>query len=87
MSRIVLINGGADNPSKMDDRQRREYGIERRLPEAIDTALHALEQDQELKDVLAEGLVEHYIIMKKEEQKILMSMPQHERRIWLIERY
>lgn len=83
----MLINGGADNPSKMDDWQRREYGIERRLPKDIDTALRALEQDQELKGVLAEGLVEHYIIMKKKEQKMLASMPQHERRIWLIERY
>ncbi|KAJ9666499.1 hypothetical protein H2201_003422 [Coniosporium apollinis] len=75
------------NPSKLSDDQRKEYGIERRMPKSIEEALDALEKDEELKHMLAESLVEDYISMKRVEQKMLADMEEGERKTWLIERY
>lgn len=77
----------------MSPEQKKNYGIERRMPADIGSALEALEKDSDLKEilalkeVLAEGLVSDYVAMKKAEQKMLADMPEQERRVWLIERY
>lgn len=76
-----------DNPSKLDDAQRAEYGITRRLPKSLDMALQDLEEDASLKETFAEDVVSNYLIMKKAEQEMLGKMSDEERRIWLIERY
>lgn len=81
------LTRNADNPSKLSDDQRKEYGIKRRMPKSIEEALDALEKDEELKHVLAESLIEDYVAMKKVEQKMLADMEEGERRTWLIERY
>ena len=71
----------------MSPEQKKDYGIERRMPADIGSALEALEKDSDLKEILAEGLVSDFVAMKKAEQKMLADMPEQERRIWLIERY
>ncbi|OCL01927.1 developmental protein-like protein fluG [Glonium stellatum] len=75
------------NPSRMSPEERKDYGIERRMPTDIGAAIEALEKDSDLKEILAEGLVSDFIAMKKVEQKMLAGMPEQERRVWLIERY
>ena len=71
----------------MTEEQRREYGIERRMPGSLEAALFALENDSELEHVLAEGVANNYLAMKREEQRMLSGMSEAGRRIWLIERY
>jgi glutamine synthetase len=71
----------------MSPEQKKDYGIERRMPADIGSALEALEKDSDLKEILAEGLVSDFVAMKKVEQKMLADMPEQERRVWLIERY
>jgi glutamine synthetase len=76
-----------DNPSKLDDDQRTELGITRRLPKDLNTALQALEQDSSLKEAFAEDVVSNYLVMKRAEQSMLDKVSDEERKIWLIERY
>lgn len=71
----------------MTEQQRGEYGIIHRLPQTIDEALSALENDQYLIGGLGADIAKNYIIMKREEQNMLKNMSESERRIWLIERY
>jgi len=76
-----------DNTARLDEAQRVEYGITRRLPRSIGEAMKALEADASLKEALAEDLVKNFLIMKKSEQEMLDKMNDDARRIWLIERY
>lgn len=76
-----------DNPSKLSDSQRTELGIMKMLPTSIEDAVEALEMDAEVAGAMSEGMVKHYLTMKKAEQNMLNEMLEHERRIWLIERY
>ena len=71
----------------MSPEEKKDYGIERRMPADIGSALEALEKDSDLKEIIAEGLVSDFVAMKKVEQKMLADMPEQERRVWLIERY
>ena len=71
----------------MSPEQKKDYGIERRMPANIESALEALEKDSDLKEILGEGFVSDFVAMKKVEQKMLADMPEQERRVWLIERY
>ncbi|MBE7182394.1 MAG: hypothetical protein INR71_14520 [Terriglobus roseus] len=71
----------------MTDEQRREHGLEKRMPRTLDEALTALQGDEELAKRLPAGLAEDYLAMKRAEQEMLGKMGEAERRVWLIERY
>jgi len=71
----------------MSPEQKKDYGIERRMPADIGSALEALEKDSDLREILGEGLVSDFVVMKTVEQKMLADMPEQERMVWLIERY
>ena len=77
----------SDNPSRMSDELRSEYGILNKMPTTIDQSLAALESDVMLPDILGKEIVEIYLNVKKAEQEKLNAMPEGERRTWLIERY
>lgn len=57
------------------------------MPRSLEESLVALEDDGELKEILAAGLVQDYLDMKYAEQKMLMGMEEPERHVWLVERY
>lgn len=71
----------------MEDEQKREYGILHKLPTTLEESLAALEENHDLKNALGKVLVDDYIIMKREEKKMLDDMPEQERHVWLVERY
>jgi glutamine synthetase len=75
------------NPSKMSDSQRHEYGITRRLPLALHTALDFLSQNKALNTVMDEDLIKFYVTMKKEEQEKLNTMGEKVAHEWLVMRY
>ncbi|KAK3616893.1 hypothetical protein LTR56_025652 [Elasticomyces elasticus] len=75
------------NPTSLSEEQKSELGITQHLPASLDKAVEALQQDGELADALAPGVVSHYLVMKQAEQKMLNLMPLHERKRWLMERY
>lgn len=74
------------NPAGVGEKERKEYGIEKRLPGSMDEALKAVVQDDFLPGTL--GSIAHdYLIMKRTELKMLDKMDEEERREFLIERY
>lgn len=75
------------NPSRLNDEERESYGITEKLPSTLIEAISALKSDGELKEALAPGLVQDFLVMKESEQKMLAGMEEAERRAWLIERY
>ncbi|KAF2702631.1 developmental protein-like protein fluG [Pleomassaria siparia CBS 279.74] len=75
------------NPALLTEEQRTSYGITSKMPSSVEEALERLGKDEELTEVLAEGLVSDYLAMKQSEQKMLGNMSEAERRVWLIERY
>jgi glutamine synthetase len=84
---ILAINFGSDNPARLTDTQRAEYGITRRLPKTIEGALESLEKDSSLKEALAKDVAHNFVAMKRAEQDVLGKLTDAERRIWIIERY
>ncbi|MCJ1275158.1 hypothetical protein MMC21_002958 [Puttea exsequens] len=74
------------DPAQLLPAERVGLGIEQQFPRSIKTALWALEDDIEMKEILGE-VVEVYRAVKWEEAKILSEMDDEERRRWLIERY
>jgi glutamine synthetase len=50
-------------------------------------ALTALENDDVMRQILPEGMIENYAVMKRKELEVLGKMEDWQRRIWLIERY
>lgn len=75
------------NPSQLSAEERQELGILKKLPPSIDEAVNAAEEDKELEGIMNDGILKHYLTMKKKEQKMLDAMEEGERRIWLMERY
>lgn len=75
------------NPSKLSVGEREELGISQRLPATIHEAVSAASEDDALAQVMSRGMLKHYLAMKREEQEMLNSMGDAERRTWLIERY
>lgn len=83
----ILTIGCSVNPAKASDEKKLEYGVVRRLPQTAENAFSNLEMDVSLMGVLPSGLAHDYLVMKREEQKMLQGMSEAGRRIWLIERY
>lgn len=75
------------NPSQLSSEERTDLGIEEKLPKDIEESLSALQLDDALADALPPGLTNHFVAMKRAEQKMLEKMGEKERRVWLIERY
>jgi len=75
------------DPASLTENDRRELNVEEMLPLALDEALAALGQDEELIGLLGEELVERYVAVKEAEAKFLASLTEQERREWIIARY
>ncbi|KAM0717420.1 hypothetical protein Q7P37_007272 [Cladosporium fusiforme] len=75
------------NPSQLTESDRASLGISEKLPITIEQSLAALEEDESLIKVIGSDVVNHYVAMKKAELEMLGAMPEHERHVWLMERY
>ncbi|KAF2018495.1 extracellular developmental signal biosynthesis protein FluG [Aaosphaeria arxii CBS 175.79] len=75
------------NPSKLTEEQRATYGVRSKLPARVEEAWTALETDEELKGMLAQGVADDFLNMRRAESQMLGRMEGAERRIWMIERY
>lgn len=75
------------NPASLDEHELAEYGVKRKMPRDVFEALVALEKDAEFREALPGALVESYLLMKREELRMLGNMSETERRVFLIERY
>lgn len=75
------------NPSRLDEEGRARYGVTRRMPRGVEEAMEALMVDGALREVLDGGLVDGYVGMKDQDQRMLEKMDEEERREWTIERY
>lgn len=77
----------AADPSSITEEERRQLGVERKLPRSLQESLKELEKDEALLEALGRPFVADYLAIKKKEVEILGAMGEEERRIWLIERY
>lgn len=75
------------NPSTLSEEERAQYGVTQKLPGRLEDAMAALKGDGELREALAQGLVEGYLVMKRSEGEMLRGMGEGERRVWMMERY
>lgn len=75
------------DPASLTENDRKELNVSEMLPASVEEALQALEDDQELVDLLSPELVEKYSSVKHFELKFLGSMEDEERRQFLIARY
>jgi glutamine synthetase len=75
------------DPADLSDLERKELGIQARLPKDLNQALKVLEKDFRLAEALGEEVVARYINVKVAEMKLLDGMDDHERTQWIIERY
>lgn len=75
------------NPAKLDDEDRAELGVTQMLPKSLGEAMDALHRDAALHEALAPGLVKDYLAIKDGERRMLGSMSEYERRMFLIDRY
>lgn len=75
------------NPSTMDEQMRAEFGVMRRLPRSMQEAVTSLRADMPLNEALDPAFLKAYLYMKGEEAKMLGSMGDGERRVFLVERY
>lgn len=75
------------NPSKLSGREQTELGIVKKLPTSIEEAVKAAENDSALDRAMPNGMLKHFLTMKKAEQEMLNKMTDGDRRLWLMERY
>jgi glutamine synthetase len=75
------------NPSKLSESEKEELGIAQNLPKSLADAVTAAENDHDLEALMPEGMLKHFLAMKKDEQEMLNKMEDDERQIWLLERY
>ena len=75
------------DPSVLSEDEIDSLGIEELMPVSVEEAWEALEGSQGLRDVLGEGLCEHFLRVKRHEKEWMRSLDGERRRHWLIERY
>lgn len=75
------------NPAHLSSSEKEELGIIKKLPVTVAEAIEAAETDVELEQAMPEGMLKHFLTVKKEEQEMLGEMDESARRVWLMERY
>ena len=75
------------DPASLSDEERKELGIEEKLPANLDEALEELGEDEGLGEMLGKDVVARYIAVKRAEADLLNEMKDEEKREWIIERY
>ncbi|KAI1419979.1 hypothetical protein F5Y12DRAFT_788615 [Xylaria sp. FL1777] len=75
------------DPAKLSDDQRKALGIEKQFPKNLEEALEALTSDVEMVELIGRDVVERYVAVKKAEIQLLNSVPEEERKMWVMERY
>jgi glutamine synthetase len=85
--RSLTIDDCQADPALLDVDSRRKLGIFEMLPKNFEVATACLDKDEELREVLGDGLVDTYLAIKGVETAMLNSMTDVERRKFLLERY
>ena len=83
----LTIKDCSKDPALLTEGERKEMGIEERLPRSIGEALGCLKEDTKMREILGGAVVDTYLTVKMEEGAMLEKMEEERRRDWLIERY
>lgn len=75
------------DPATLSGEERAALGIVEQFPASLEEALEALERDDVMVDLLGKDVVDRYVAVKKAEIKLLHSIPEQSRRMWVMERY
>ena len=85
--RSLTIKDCQADPALLNVDSRSKLGIIEMLPKTLEAAVVCLDEDEELRGVLGDGLVDTYLAIKRVETEMLKSMEDVERRKFLLERY
>ncbi|KAL6401889.1 Glutamine synthetase, beta-Grasp [Ilyonectria robusta] len=72
-------------PHLMDERERAQYGLDKRMPNGLEEALEALKSDETVKEWIPEDLLKSYIPVKEKEVEVFQKMTDDERRVKFLE--
>ncbi len=75
------------DPAKLSATERKNLGITKQFPKSIEEALSCLEEDEEIREILGQPVVDNYNMVKRTEDERLKKMEPEQRRDWLMERY
>lgn len=67
------------DPSSLPAKEREDLGITEQFPKSIDEALHCLEENKSLREILGQPAVDTYVTVKRAESAILKEMGPDER--------
>ncbi|KAF2722641.1 glutamine synthetase [Polychaeton citri CBS 116435] len=72
-------------PSLLDEHQRAEYGLNRRMPATFQQALDCLRSDSAIKSQIGEEMLTWYVSVKDKEVEEFVKMTDEERRLRFLE--
>ncbi|MCJ1398400.1 hypothetical protein MMC11_001598 [Xylographa trunciseda] len=75
------------DPSSMSEAELAALGICELMPVSVEEAWEALEGSEGLREVMGQGLCEHFLRVKRHEAEWMGRLEGERRRNWLIERY
>jgi glutamine synthetase len=75
------------DPATLSAEERTSLGIGEELPRDLFAAIEALAEDEILRDMLGNEVLQRYISVKMADVKLLDTMADHDRRDWIIDRY
>ncbi|KAI0533750.1 hypothetical protein GGR58DRAFT_505991 [Xylaria digitata] len=84
---VLTMGDCTVDPATLSSEERSALGIEKRFPGNLEEALEALASDTKMIELIGKDVVERYITVKRAEIEFLNSIPEEERRNWVIERY
>ncbi|KAH6988113.1 hypothetical protein BKA56DRAFT_478253 [Ilyonectria sp. MPI-CAGE-AT-0026] len=72
-------------PHLLDERERAQYGLDKRMPNGLEEALESLKSDDTVKEWIPEDLLKSYIPVKEKEVEVFQKMEDDERRVKFLE--
>lgn len=78
---------GEKSPAELSDEEKKDKGVVTQFPGNLKDALKVLEDDDGMKEILGDEVVQKYISVKRAEIDIVEGMGEEERKTWYMERY
>lgn len=86
-SQPMTVKNCSVDPATLSDAERKQLGISQTIPSSMTEALKHLQEDQRLRKILDNAMIDNYLLVKKTEIEKFAEMEPDKRRNWLIERY
>jgi glutamine synthetase len=72
-------------PNSLDDGQRGQYQLEKRMPSSLQEALGSLNADDSVKKWMPRAMLKSYIAVKEHDAEAFQQMTEYQRRLGFLE--